>query len=100
MKLFHVVALSLLLTPALALGAVGPRDAENYRAMDSLAPDPALPSSMLDLMTGTSHSGEFTGLEDDGDHYLDFGSYGSTSVYGYSDFAFHVHTNGIITSAS
>ena len=88
------------LLPVSALAAVGPLDDEGYRAMDSLAPDPALPSTMLDLMVGTTASGSFTDLEDDKSWYFDIGTYGSSTMYGYTDSSLYVHSNGIITSSS
>jgi len=99
MKLSPLAA-ALLFVPGLALAAVGPLDQQDYRAMDSLAPDPTLPASMLDLMAGTTESGSFTNLEDDATYSFSFSTSGSTSMYGYSDSSWYLHSNGILTSSS
>jgi|GEM_PF-4029718 len=97
MKLNASLASLLLLLPTTALGAVSAPDDGGYRAMDSLVPAPALPDSMLTLMTGSSSSGSYSELEDDESYSLSFGT--SSQVYGYADSSWTVHTNGFITSS-
>jgi hypothetical protein len=95
-----LVTLPILLFPAAALAAVSPLDQEGYRAIDSLAPEPLLAAALVPLLTGSSDSGEFTGLEDDQSHYLDLSSWGDTGVYDYFGGQVRVHTNGFVTSSS
>ena len=94
------LAAACVLLPSVALAAVSPLDSAGYRAIDSLAPDPALPAAGIGLLVGSTDSGSFDNPADDQSFHLSLSSWGNTGVYGYSRSRIYVSTNGTIAGSS